>query len=99
MGLESVRERTVIESKLAQLLAPFWGLRGRTAVTAAARIVGLELRPAVGESWGIKGRRTLGALRQAFRGRAARDRELEAAKQRKLEFADRGTQSGAARQR
>lgn len=77
-GLESVRERTVVESKLAQLLGPFWALRGRAAVTAAAKVLGSELRPAPGESWGIKAKRTLGALRQGFRRRSARDRELEA---------------------
>jgi Uncharacterised nucleotidyltransferase len=98
-GLESVRERTVIESKLAQILAPFWGLRGRRAVTAAAGIVGSELRPAAGESWGIKGRRTLGALRQAFRGRAARDRELEAAKKGSSSTPIPGLKAGTARQR
>jgi Uncharacterised nucleotidyltransferase len=78
-GLESMRERTVIEAKVAQLMGPFLALPTRKAVTAAARMAGSELRPSGDETWGGMARRTLGALRQGFRRRSARDRELEAA--------------------
>jgi hypothetical protein len=78
-GLESMRERTVIESKVAQLMGPFLALPSRKAVAAAARVASSELRPSRDETWGEMAGRTLGALRQGFRRRSARDRELEAA--------------------
>lgn len=78
-GLESMRERTVFESKLAQLLGPFLALPAGKAMAAAARLAGSELRPSADETWSEMARRTVGALRQGFRRRSARDRELEAA--------------------
>lgn len=97
-GLESMRERTVIESKVAELAGPFIGLSGPKALVAAARIAGSELRPSGGETWREKARRTLGALRQAFRLRSARDRELEAASQRRPDSAERSLESRTARE-
>jgi Uncharacterised nucleotidyltransferase len=78
-GLESMRERTVIESKVAQLVGPFLALPAWKAVGAATRLAGAELHPSADETWGGMVRRTLSALRQGFRRRSARDRELEAA--------------------
>lgn len=77
-GLESMRERTVIESKLAELVGPFLAVPTRKAVAAAARMASSELRPSGDETWGKMARRTLGALKQGLRRRSARDRELEA---------------------
>jgi Uncharacterised nucleotidyltransferase len=87
-GLESMRERTVIESKVAQLVGPFLVLPTRKALAAAARMTGSELRPSGDETWGEMARRELGALRQGFRRRSARDRELEAATQTRPDLAE-----------
>jgi hypothetical protein len=87
-GLQSMRERTVIESKVAQLAGPFFGLPRPRALAAAARIANSELRPSADETWTEKGKRTVGAIRDGFRRRSARDRELTATAQRRS-FAER----------
>jgi hypothetical protein len=78
----------VIESKVAQLVGPFLALPTRKALAAAARMTGSELRPSGDETWGEMARRELAALRQGFRRRSARDRELEAATQTRPDLAE-----------
>lgn len=75
--LETVSEATVLEAKLAELAAPFRGLPPGKALVATARELFSELLPQPYETWRGKITRTAGALRQSFRARSARDRELE----------------------
>ncbi len=82
--LESMRDRTVLGSKLAALVAPFWGLPPGTALVATARGVADDLRPAKGETWAEKVSRTAGGLRQGFGPRSVRVRALAAEKRRSL---------------
>jgi hypothetical protein len=76
--LETLSEATVLEAKLVELAAPFRGLPPRMALAATARELLAEFRPEPYETWREKITRSLGALRQSFRARSARDRELEA---------------------
>jgi hypothetical protein len=76
--LETLSEATVLEAKLVELAAPFRGLPPRRAFAATARELLAEFRPEPYETWREKITRSLGALRQSFRARSARDRELEA---------------------
>ena len=82
--LESMRDRTVIGSKVAGIVAPFWGLPPGRALAATARGVAEDVRPARGETWRGKVSRTAGALRQGFGPRSVRARALEAEKRRSL---------------
>lgn len=75
--LETVSEATVLEAKLAELAAPFRGLPPGKALVATARELLAELLPQPYETWRGKLTRSAGALRQSFRARSARDRELE----------------------
>jgi hypothetical protein len=75
--LETVSEATVLEAKVAELAAPFRGLPPGKAVVATARELLSEFSPEPYETWRGKITRTAGALRQSFRARSARDRELE----------------------
>jgi hypothetical protein len=76
--LETVSETTVLEAKLAEVAAPFRGLPAGKAFVATGRELLSELLPQPDETLLGKVRRTAGALRQSFRARSARDRELEA---------------------
>jgi hypothetical protein len=68
----------VLEAKLAEVAAPFRGLPAGKAFVATGRELLSELLPQPDETLRGKVRRTAGALRQSFRARSARDRELEA---------------------
>ena len=65
--LESVRERTVVESHLERWLSPFWSRRPRPALGAALAAVRTDFVPEEGESWRVKGARVAQALRTPFR--------------------------------
>jgi hypothetical protein len=70
-NLTRVRERTVLESHLEHLLAPFAAARPRTAARLALHELAADLRPAPGESW----REKLGRSAQAVRDAATRRSE------------------------
>jgi Uncharacterised nucleotidyltransferase len=59
-----VREQTVLEQHLERLLSPFWGLPAHKAVRQATRALADEFRPASGERWPEKLRRSGHALRR-----------------------------------
>jgi hypothetical protein len=75
--LDTVREATVLEAKVAELAAPFRGLPPGAALVATTRELFSELLPQPYETWRGKIKRSAGALRQSFRARSARDRDLE----------------------
>jgi hypothetical protein len=75
-NLERVRERTVLESHLEHLLAPFSIADQRVAARMAGRALGRDLRPEEGESWGDKFRRTVFALRDATTRASDHDQAL-----------------------
>jgi hypothetical protein len=75
-NLQGVRHRTVLETHLERWLAGFSILPFRRACGAATRAVARDLRPAPGETWRIKLRRTRRALGNAFVRRAEHDTEL-----------------------
>jgi hypothetical protein len=56
--LESLSERSLIESRFVELTAPFYGLDPARAATAVARSAASRLRPFEGEPWSHKLRRT-----------------------------------------
>lgn len=72
--LDAGRDRTVLGAKLAWLVAPFWSVPARDALTASARRLAAELRPGTHETWRGKLSRTAGALRQGFQPRSLRSR-------------------------
>ena len=74
--LDSMRERTVIETKLADWVAPFWGLPFPRAVRASGSELVAELRPEHNETWRRKLHRSGTAMRQLFRSRSERDELL-----------------------
>lgn len=74
--LGRMRKATVIESKLLELFAPFVGLPPARAPGAFLGLVGTELRPDPGETWGAHVRRSTSALTQSFQSRARRDERL-----------------------
>jgi Uncharacterised nucleotidyltransferase len=65
--LESVRERTVVESHLERWLSPFWGRRPRPALEASLAAIRTGFVPEEGESWRVKGARVAQGLRTPFR--------------------------------
>jgi hypothetical protein len=71
-----MRERTVIETKLADWVAPFWGLPFPRAVRASGSELVAELRPEHNETWRRKLHRSGTAMRQLFRSRSERDELL-----------------------
>jgi hypothetical protein len=75
--LESVSRYTVLEAKLTELAAPFWGMPARRAAIAVARALLSEFRPAPRETWGEKLKRTANALRDGLTPRSERDHALE----------------------
>jgi Uncharacterised nucleotidyltransferase len=58
-SLPGYRDATVFERHASRVLAPFWLFRPGRAVTVAAREVARDLRPARGETWRGKARRTV----------------------------------------
>ena len=65
-SLESMRERTLIESRFFEVSSPFFAFEPTVAVATAVRNVLPSLQPAPNESWGTKLRRTPRRLRQSF---------------------------------
>lgn len=83
--LRVLRERTVAESHVEKYLSPFWAYSWPMAVQVSASMLRAELRPAQGETWGEKARRTGVALRNRATPRSAHDQQLgpDAEKRRK----------------
>ena len=78
---ESMRQRTVLESKVFEICAPFFGLPPSRAITDAARHVIWALQPGPNETWGEKAT----ALRQSLSPiSVAANRGLEKQRRRKL---------------
>jgi Uncharacterised nucleotidyltransferase len=75
-NLGTGRERTVFESHLEHLLAPFSAEPWRPAFRHAARALAADVRPLPDETWRAKGSRTLQAVKNAFTARSAHDRAL-----------------------
>jgi hypothetical protein len=75
-NLDAVRHRTVLETHLERWLSAFSVLPPRRACAAAVAAVGRDLRPAPGETWPLKLRRTRRAVANAFVRRAQHDEEL-----------------------
>jgi hypothetical protein len=65
--LQSVRERTVVESHLERLLSPFWSRRPTQALAAALAALRSDVMPEKGEGWRVKWARGAQALRTPFR--------------------------------
>ena len=65
-NLRGARERTVLESHLEHLAAPFAALPTRRAVALSAHAAALVSRPLPGETWRVKFRRIRHALRTPF---------------------------------
>lgn len=79
--LPRVRERTVLESHVERLLAPFWGLPPRRALRASARGFARTAKPMPNERWGDKLARTRRAIRNALVRRSEHDRGLRGDKE------------------
>ena len=75
-NLRDVRDRTVLEGHLTRWLAPFWARPPAEALAEVGSVAWDEVRPAQGEGWGAKARRTSRAARNAFARRSVHDREL-----------------------
>ncbi|MGH2980973.1 MAG: nucleotidyltransferase family protein [Solirubrobacterales bacterium] len=60
--LAAAREQTVIEVHLTRWASPFWALPLRRAFPVAASSAASDFRPAVGEPWRSKARRSLRTL-------------------------------------
>jgi hypothetical protein len=74
--LESVRERTVLESHLSRWIAPFAAFPPGPATGLALRAIGDDCRPLAGEDWGAKLGRARTAIRNALVRRSRHDAEL-----------------------
>jgi hypothetical protein len=79
--LEQVRERTVLEWHVKDLLAPVWGLPPRRALTAVRNEVLATAGPEGAESWRAKLRRARTAFGNAGVARSAHDLVLERQKE------------------
>jgi Uncharacterised nucleotidyltransferase len=82
--LSSVRERTVFEKHLTSWVSPCWGLTASDGLRHGAAALAADLRPAGGERWPVKLRRTRLALANASMNASGhdallRERELSAA--------------------
>ena len=75
-NFDPLRERSVVEAKLAELAAPFYGLPTRAAARATVRQLAHELQRDLGESRRHKLVRTATAIHQIFRPRSERDKFL-----------------------
>jgi hypothetical protein len=76
--LREVRERTVLEWHVKDLLAPVWGLPPKAGLRAVLAEVHATAGPEGAEPWGKKLRRTALALRNAGVPRSEHDVALEA---------------------
>jgi len=76
--LAGVRERTVLEWHVKDLLAPVWGLPPRAALRAVLAELHATAGPEGAEPWRAKLRRTALALRNAGVARSEHDLALEA---------------------
>lgn len=74
--LPRVREKTVLESHLERILAPFWGLPLRRALRASARGVAHTVKPTPNERWRAKLARSRRAIRNAFVRRSQHEHDL-----------------------
>ena len=75
--LAQVRERTVFETHLQAALHPFWERPPVSAITRSLEAVRADLRPAHGESWGMKVGRAERAIREARLPRTKRPATAE----------------------
>jgi hypothetical protein len=71
--LGAMRDRTVLRDHVVRLLSPFSVLPPHRAFGVAGQAVARGLRPAPGETWGIKAGRVGRALRNAFDRVSAHD--------------------------
>ena len=76
--LYDVRERTVFEWHVKDLLAPVWGLPPRTAARAVRHELRMTLGPKSGETWRAKLGRTARAFRRAGVARSEHNLALDA---------------------
>ena len=75
-NLQTVRERTVLETHLERWTSCFWALPPGQALRVSASNVLLDLRPATHEPWRAKLVRVLRAIRNAFTSKSKHDAEL-----------------------
>jgi putative nucleotidyltransferase-like protein len=75
-NLQSVRERTVLETHLERWTSCFWALPPGQALRVSASNVLIDLRPATHEPWSAKLGRMLRAIRNAFTSKSSHDAEL-----------------------
>jgi Uncharacterised nucleotidyltransferase len=74
--LRPLRERTVAESHVEKYVSPFWAYPLPMAVQVSASMLRTELRPAQGETWREKAKRTAVAARHAAVAKSRHDDEL-----------------------
>jgi hypothetical protein len=72
-----MRERTVLETHLQRILAPFWALPPVLALRASFAALVSEVRPLPSETGSEKVARSFRALADAFRPRSAHNRAVE----------------------
>jgi hypothetical protein len=75
--LAYVRERTVFETHLQAALHPFWERPPAAATVKSLAAIRADLRPAHGESWGMKLARAGRAIREAHLPRTKRPGQVE----------------------
>lgn len=75
--LAHVRERTVFETHLQAALYPFWERPPAPAMVKSLGAISADLRPAPGESWGVKLARAERAIREARLPRTKRPAQVE----------------------
>lgn len=75
--LETVRERTVLETHLGHWFSGFSAFPFREATRMAVRAMGGDMCPSADEDWPRKLRRTRRAVKNAFVRRSQHDRESE----------------------
>jgi hypothetical protein len=76
-NLPAVRERTVLEIHLGRWFAGFSAVGWWRGLGVLREGIGMDLRPAVGETWGQKLMRVPYAVRNAFVARTRHDRRVE----------------------
>ncbi|HXV32459.1 MAG TPA: nucleotidyltransferase family protein [Gaiellaceae bacterium] len=74
--LGTAREQTVVEVHVTRWASPFWALPPAAAARVAAAGVASDLRPAMGEPWRAKVKRSLRALANAGRTKSRHEEEL-----------------------
>jgi hypothetical protein len=75
-NVQSVRERTVLESHLENWVSCYWTSPPLAATRLAVSNVAWDLRPAAGEPWGRKLSRAARAMKNALSPRSAHEEEL-----------------------